>query len=362
EAFDISADTAVLGFTLLTSGMIVGVGISGPTTTRLGLKRSYMIAMTLSLVPQFLIPFSPSFLLILALRFIQGLSILFIIPILVVTTEAWFKPPAKIGIATGLWVGALSLGGATGGIVAGALFPAVGWQVTYLVLGLVGAGLWSIWLSTVKMPQKAVSDVRRDAIVSKPPLKMRDTWLLSIALVGFTWPTYALLFNLPSYGYTLGFSPLEVGQLTFLMSIAGFVAGPIGGALVDVFTARSGNLKLGCAQTIIVGTILATSGVLLLPLIGPAGFGYFAVAALLAGLVWWMVVPLLTMPAALYPPEKLALGSGAITFVGNLPIAVAPAIVFSLALSSGWTAGWFLTALITTFGIWFVLPFLRSSH
>ncbi|MFH1328409.1 MAG: MFS transporter [Candidatus Bathyarchaeota archaeon] len=363
--FGVTLETASLGYTLLAFGTTVGAGIGGPLTARLGLKKVYATAVFLVVVPQFFMPIS-SFEMILVLRFIQGLGILLYLPALIVISNAWFSAK-EVGIVTGAWIGAQSFGSAIGGLLSGILFPDLGWRITFYYLGILSLVLIVIWLFLAKMPPKLMADggshnknkPRKVKEERFDVFKMKATWLNSLAIIGFTWPIYALMFHLPAYGYFLGFSPMQVGELTFYMAVAGFIAAPIGGTVTGILTAKTGALKIGCGISSIIGTSIAIIGVILLPIIGPLSYGYFAIAALMAGMIWWTDTCVYTLPHAIYSKEKLVLGSGVVNFFGNITNGVAPLIMLVVVASLGWMMGWYLSAAVMSFGILFFIPFFR---
>ncbi|MGI8312262.1 MFS transporter [Saccharopolyspora hattusasensis] len=78
-----------------------------------------------------LIPVVQNYGVILLLRFVQGWGCMVTVTSAVVSS--WF-PTRERGLAIGVLLGAIGLGSALGGYVAGVLTPAIGWQNTFWLI------------------------------------------------------------------------------------------------------------------------------------------------------------------------------------------------------------------------------------
>ncbi|MGD8997999.1 MAG: MFS transporter [Anaerolineae bacterium] len=116
----------------------------------------------------------------------------------------------------------------------------------------------------------------------------------------------------------------EVGLVFGLFSISSVVGSTFGGALTD---------RLGRKAMLIFGLVTSASATLMMGLANSLAF--FLVSAVLVGLLAHSGVPAQqAMVADLLPPEKRTQGFGILRVVGNLAVAIGPAIGGFLAAQS----------------------------
>ncbi|MCE5361481.1 MAG: MFS transporter, partial [Acidithiobacillus sp.] len=135
QAMGVSASTlATAGVDAFSVGLFVAffLGHGGIFDTRI--KLGVLLAQVFLIVPQvllpILIPLTKSLLLLVVLRFCQGLMIM-MIALFSLQLGGWFRSSQR-GISLAAMLGAITLGGAVGGIVTGSL-AALGWQDVYFI-------------------------------------------------------------------------------------------------------------------------------------------------------------------------------------------------------------------------------------
>ena len=348
--FGISKTVAGLGTTIYAIGLVVGMIFGGFISDRIGIKGTVLTGMMLLIIPQFIIPSAGSFSLILALRFLQGLSFIAWAPF-VACVVGWFTGKQK-GFATGFYLGVALAGGMVGGFITGITLPSVGWKGTFYILGAVVAVFLILWQIVTVLPPKSGTVSRKQSGGYGLILRMKETWYLVLIMAGATWMLYTLLSRVPNYAFDLGYSEMEVGTLTTAIGIAYIVAALIAGPVSDILSVKSGLLK-GKGICMGLGFGVAVVGSLLVPLAAGAGYGMLFAALFIAAFgnswpqaIYWAV------PSEVYDPEIADAGTGFAGGLGNIPDPIAPTVILAIAGSgAGWTMAWITCAVASAVGV-----------
>jgi MFS family permease len=329
---------------------VVGLIVGGMVISKIGVKNTVILAMACLLIPQFLFPYIGNYGLLLFLKAIQGFASM-AWPALVVSIMSWVHGK-QIGLASGIFLGGSLAGGGIGGVIVGHIIPSMGWKASFWVLGLISLVITIIWYATVKIapaPTPAKTETTKTTEGPSPfakMLRMPETWLLSLIMLGSTWMLFGLLSTLPIYGKYIGYDVTKVGNLTTAVSIGYILAAVIGGSVSDGMAAKMGQLR-GRGIAMAIGFVLAIIGAILLPILAPASFGLFYFAALLSAFgnswpqaVFWAV------PHVAYPPDVEAAGTGFTGGIGNISDPIAPLVIGVVLGGSGrWAAGWWTCAI-----------------
>lgn len=348
-----STENAVmLGETIRMILWVVGLIIGGAVIGRIGFKSTVALAIACLLVPQFLFPYVRSYGLLLFLKAIQGLASMSW-PAFVVATMSWVQE-RQVGLASGIFLGGSLAGGGIGGFIVGHVIPAMGWQASFWVLGLISLAVTVLWYLTVRVPPapaeaKATGEAEEMSAGPSPfsqMLRMPETWLLSVIMLGSTWMLFGLLSTLPIYGADLGYDVTRVGNLATSVSIGYVVAALIAGSVSDVLARRMGELR-GRAMTMAIGFVAAIVGAILLPLLAPVSFGAFYFVALISAFGnSWPQAAYWAVPSVTYPPEVEAAGTGFTGGVGNISDPISPLVIGTLLGGAGqWNLGWWTCAI-----------------
>ena len=81
-----------------------------------------------------------------------------------------YFPPEKRGTANSFYNGAIYLGGALSSLSV-VLINAVGWKITFAMIGIIGIGCGFLALFIVREPERGRFDVAKAAVVSAPTEK-----------------------------------------------------------------------------------------------------------------------------------------------------------------------------------------------
>ena len=345
-------DAVMIGETVRMAFWVIGLIVGGMVIGKIGIKGTVMLAMACLLVPQFLFPYIGNYALLIVLKAIQGFASMSW-PALVVAIMSWVRGK-QIGLASGVFLGGSLAGGGIGGFIVGRVIPAMGWQASFWVLGLISIVVTIVWYASVKIvpaqeaPKEAAAaqETRGPSPFAKM-VRMPETWLLSIIMLGSTWMLFGLLSTLPFYGSYLKYDVTGIGNLVIAISIGYIIAALIGGYVSDVMATKMGNQLKGRSITMALGFIVAIIGAVLLPVLAPMGFGIFFFMALVCAFgnswpqaVFWAV------PSVAYTPDVEASGTGFTGGIGNISDPFAPLIIGVVLGTAGhWYVGWWTCAI-----------------
>ena len=246
-----NTDYAVLemGFQL---AFAVGAVLFGVVVDRLGVWRTYPLAVVGWSAAGFLTGFAPTYLAVLGCRIALGVCEAGNWPCGVRTVRT-VMPPAERSLGSAVFQSGTGLGAMlTPVVVAGCLWWAgpdhpSGWQIPFRVIGLIGLGWVALWLLTVP---RSLVDPLSSLTPDPSPLTPfsavfadRRFWLLAVLVVGVntTWHTFRVwlpLFLETQQGYSKG----EVQRFSFAYYAVADVGSWLAGGAVVVLHARGVRL------------------------------------------------------------------------------------------------------------------------
>jgi len=328
DEYRITTQFALLGFTLFVVGVASSFWLGGILTARLGVLKTIFLAQALLIIPQLLIPLSPSFEVILMLRTVQGLSLLSLIALLTCLYQ-WF-PISERSTAFGFHLGSYSLGVAAGGYIAGWLMP-LGWRTAYMYIAIftiIATAIFAIALSrkpkpnpnsNSSLPEQPKSSNNGSRVVYRTKL----TYIFSSMILLYAWGSYSNAGGLPVHLYTLNYLPLEVGTISLVVGLAGFVGASSGGLLAAYLYKRTGRLKTSYIKIVMLGAIISVTGWSSISFVAPYSFGATIAITFLMGFGAYASLPnIYALIATDYKPEHVSLAIGFSTFIAAIPEAV----------------------------------------
>ena len=277
-------------------------------------------------------------------RFLLGITEAGFFPGVIYYLTTWYPTSARARSVGLFYYGAplaLTLGGPLSGLlVAREAFGLHGWQVMFLVEGLLASlgGIAVLFLLKDRPEQAPWLDADEKAVLraalaadegtrEHPSVlrTLRDPRVLFLALVYFLVEMgfYGLTFYLPAQvarllGTGIG---LEVGLVTALPWICALIAV----TLIPPWCDRKDNARgIGALATLISGAALATSALTLSPLVALIALCVAAAGLIVAPALFW------TLPTRLLGGAAAAGGIALINSIGNLGGFVAP------NLRAGW--------------------------
>lgn len=375
--FGIPVTAAALILLLYYLGATVFAPVMGGLGDQIGRKRMVMIGLGVFAGAEFLAAVSPNFYIFLGARFLQGLGVACILPVVLAMIGQLF-PAEKRGLPLGVMAFSMSLGAITGALIAGLLIDNFGWPSIYWVSGgLALVGLVLVALLVPHMPppvQKRGFDVRGTflllltlgGLLAVPILAGNfgmGSWValgsLALGLIcavllwwscerlaspvieisllrqrAFVLPSVIYLLHLLCYGgavYSLAFiiadrpggNASQVGFINLFIYGASALAAPLAGRLVDRIDPRK---VLICAMAITLFGL-----VLFAQIRSDTPLWMIAMIATLLGLMTGGKTPaVMKIALGTIPEKKMGRGTGLLTMLRDLGVPAGSS--FSLAI------------------------------
>ena len=296
---------------------------------RMGPKILIFLAGVMGSAPLLSFMATDSFLLLLALRAVYGMSFLFLLAAVGPLFMQWF-PPRELPLVNGGFVLSVSLGITTSLFVVAPLSEAIGWEV--VLSGFGGASLLSAltWLSLGKAQRIHRDNESRSLIAfAWNVLRTRTTLLVAVADAGpLTLMTASLAWLPTLYHEVHEISLTAAGVYMGIFSLAGLVAL----VLASLFTARTRKRR---PFLIIPGILAGFAGFTVLVL--PDSVALYIAVAILGFVCWFYLPALLTIPMDMYPndPRRVSLISATLLSIGGIASSVAPPTIGAIADLTG---------------------------
>ena len=340
KAFSLTDMQLTYGYIIYMAGVVISAWWGGKSFDKFGMKKTMVAASLLFLIPQFLIPYTPSWSGILLLRFIQG-NFFAMFPALNVLNGLWF-PEKQHGLAAGIFMGGLCIGMAFGNFVCSRLIPSVGWQMTFIILGVIGVIVIAMWFlvssrsppKIEKHPEKGPEPIEEKKEISV--YKMGATWLLSFILLGNCWQTFVMYGCTQTMLFHYEYSLKQVGTLCLALGLIGVPSTLLGGICSDRFSKR---MKTGQARvlTMLIGFIIAFFAAFVVSTLSAMGFGWAMFAMLFLGWgVPWTNGGFFALPTEIFPKGSAGEGTGVATLIGNTADIFGPMLAVGISVVYGW--------------------------
>jgi MFS family permease len=338
EEFGLNDVTLNYGYMAYSVGIVFSMWWGGRFFDRYGMRRTMIAASLFFLIPQFLIPSIGSWSAIVVLRFLQG-NVIAVFPGLVAINGLWFTERER-GLASGIFMGGLALGTATGNYLCSLLLPLLGWRDTFIALGIISLALIIAWFVIVAK-RTGIGHSRSEGMDGKDKREIyRDpvTWLLALIMLGNCWQIYAIYGITQGMLFGYGYDLETVGLLCLALGLTGALSTPLGGFVSDILGKRSGTTR-GRILSMLMGFVMAFFGTLLVPFLAQEGYAMALIAMVLAGFgVPWTNGPYWALPTELFPEGLAGEGAGFSGFLGNTADIFAPVIAVFLGANYGWVS------------------------
>lgn len=331
----------------------IGHGGIFDTRIRLGV----LVAQAFLIIPQvltpILIPLTHSLLLFTVLRFSQGLMIM-MIALFSLQLSGWFRPSQR-GIALGAMLGAITLGGALGGLITGNLSH-LGWEMMYEITALImlaGAVIYFIFARDAQHLTSQLHTAKTQA-KQKSAWAMPMTWIMGIVQIPLTWTLFSVGGFMPAYGFHLGYQVGQVSHLMFIWGIVGFFAAVIG-ALVGDWMAKGKTSHRGVVnarlKVITFTNIIMGAGALMVLYLAPVSYSWFLIAAIVIACMMAIPPNFWATPASVFPLATVGAGAFGMGVISNSTSAIGPIVSSILVPSLGWSGVFWLIVILAIIGV-----------
>jgi len=363
SSFGINSSTlSVLGIDSFSIGLFVAffLGQGGIFDTRL--KTGVLVAQIFLIVPQFLIPVFYNLVILIALRFFQGLMIM-MLALFSIQLEGWF-PPDERARSLAFTLGAISLGSAAGGLLSGIL-KSFSWQESYYITGIImvaGAALYFIFAKDSKSQRKAIiqAEGKKHANALKNPLVI----IMGLIQLPLSWVLFSIGGYLSSYSYHLGYSSGLTSTLIVAWGLSGFIAAFIGAILGDHLSkGKTSNRDILNSRLLImtIADILMAAGIILMITIGSFSFYDLVFAAVVNGFLMMFPPNYWALPGNIFPLSIVSAGAFGMGLISNSADAIGPLVTSSLISDLGWNGVFLIMLGLSIFGILMNIYLSRST-
>ncbi|AIA56111.1 putative permease, major facilitator superfamily [Acidithiobacillus caldus ATCC 51756] len=358
KAMDIPPSTlSTAGIDAFSVGLFVAffLGHGGIFDTRI--KLGVLLAQAFLIVPQILLPLlmplTKSLTLLIALRFCQGLMIM-MIALFSLQLAGWFRSSQR-GISLAAMLGAITLGGAVGGIVTGSL-SRLGWQnVYYITAGIMVLGAVVYFLFARDAAGHAADiQLSKQNSHHKSVWSYPMTWIMGIVQIPNNWTLFTIGGFLPLYAYHLGYQPQQTGNVMFIWGLMGFLIAILGALLGDHWARQDNSHRNFVNARLRVITLANTSvivGALMILYLAPISYAWFLVSALVVACTMATPPNYWASPCNCFAVASMGAGAFAIGVISNSVSAVGPVASSVLIDTVGWSGVFWVMAILAALGL-----------
>ncbi|OBK35655.1 MFS transporter [Mycobacterium sp. 1245111.1] len=276
----VGAASAALVVSASTVGLAIGVIPWSALADRIGRVKAISISVTVATLVGMLVPFAPTFTLLLAGRFVEGLMVGGV-PAIAVAYLTEEVDPVHAARAAGIFVGGTTIGGLLGRLVSSPVAEVAGWRVGVFTVAVI-CGIAAMGFVKLAPEPRGFTPVLRDdanpegSLVHRLSVNLRTPRQLALFAQGFLlMGGFVALYNF--LGFYLTRPPFHLSRsavsLMFLAYLAGTWASSRAGADATrfgrkrVLLASVAVMMLGIAITlsdnviaVLVGLVVATAG------------------------------------------------------------------------------------------------------
>ena len=284
-----AADAALL-VSASTIGLALGVIPWSVVADRVGRVRAMSFAVISATVFGLLVPFAPTFSLLLTGRFLEGLM-LGGVPAIAIAYLSEEIEPRHAARAAGTYVAGTSIGGLLGRLVASPLAEWANWRVGIFAVAVLCAISAALFVALVPAPRGFVPQRSRrrgidPSLLSLLAANLRSPRLLALYAQGFLlMGGFVALYNY--LGFRLSGNPFGLPPALVSLVFVAYLAGTWSSAQAGILAARFGrwSILLVSVALMTIGVLMTLSASLVVVLIGVlvATAGFFAAHAVASG-------------------------------------------------------------------------------
>ncbi len=284
--FGISAPTAGLTVSLLVLAVAIGSLFYGPLSDRVGRKPVMVGTSFLVTIPTLLCGLAPNFAILVALRTIQGLLMPGLTSVAIPYVNEEFAGKDR-GLAMGIYVSGLTLGGLFARVGSAALTGLYNWRVALLVFTLptiiAALAMWRLLPDTKGKPGELSSSLRMDSrflrqTLHDMALHWRNRRLVGAFIIGFTlfFGFIGIFTYLPYYltGPSFKLPTISLG-LVYLLWLTGIFSPTAGTLAGRIGSRRAIAFSMGLAAIGLLITLIPILPIVILGL-GLLALGMFS--------------------------------------------------------------------------------------
>ncbi|MFD2761190.1 MFS transporter [Lentibacillus juripiscarius] len=257
KEFDVAVSASGLTLSLTIAGLIIGLVVLGFLSDRNGRTIFIKLSLAGSAVPFLIMPLYDSFMVLLALRFVQGVALAGL-PAAALAYLSEEIDKKRVHVATALYISSNALGGMVGRVMTGYITDHFSWQMAFYALAVLGililaAVVFMLPKSRFFEPSRDTfsHDLKAFAYHLKNPVLLLIFGLGVVLQLSFTGMWTYLPFYLEAPPFSLS---LETISYMFLAYGLGVVGSPAAGWLAGHFGLRA--VRLAGVFVMAVGMLL----------------------------------------------------------------------------------------------------------
>jgi YNFM family putative membrane transporter len=279
----VDAATSALVISAATIGLAIGVIPWSVAADRYGRVRAMSVAIVGATILGILVPFAPTFELLLTGRLLEG-AMVGGVPAIAIAYLSEEVETGNIARAAGSYVAGTTVGGLLGRIVAGPLSDLAGWRVGVLSVAVICAVAAVAFILLAPASRRFVRGTT--GLRAKLVANLRSPRLLAIYAQGFLlMGGFVALYNY--LGFRLLAPPFSLPVTVVSLVFVAYLAGTLSSSRAGALAARYGRLPvlLGSIAAMVAGVLLTLSGVLAVVLVGlvVATAGFFGAHSTASG-------------------------------------------------------------------------------
>jgi MFS transporter, YNFM family, putative membrane transport protein len=276
---------AALTISAATIGLAVGVIPWSMVADRVGRVRAMSVSVTVATVLGLLVPFSPTYELLLGGRFLEGLMVGGVpaIAIAYLTEEI---DPQHAARAAGTYVAGTTIGGLLGRIVAGPVAEVASWRAAMFTVAVL-CGVAALGFVRLAPHPRGFTPVRDSAgVLARLAANLRSVRQVTVFAQAFLlMGGFVALYNF--LGFRLSAAPFDLPQTAVSLVFLAYLAGTWSSSRAGAESTRFGRkpVLLASIAAMIAGVAVTTSNNIVLVLAGLllATAGFFGAHAIASG-------------------------------------------------------------------------------
>jgi YNFM family putative membrane transporter len=281
----VDAATSALVISAATIGLAIGVLPWSVAADRFGRVRAMSIAIVLATALGMLVPFAPTFPLLLAGRLLEG-AMVGGVPVIAIAYLNEEVDAGNTARAAGTYVAGTTIGGLLGRLVAGPVAEVAGWRVGVLCVAFLCAVAAAAFITVAPPSRRFIAGSGGTGLRHRLALNVRSARLLAIYAQGFLlMGGFVALYNY--LGFRLIAPPFALPATIVSLIFLAYLGGTWSSAQAGVLSSRFGRLPvlLVSIAIMIAGTLLTLSSSLVGVLAGlvVATAGFFGAQATASG-------------------------------------------------------------------------------
>lgn len=301
---------SVVGFTCIFTALPAGAIMQ-----KIGAKKFGIVVIASAIIENVVGAAAPTFEVLLATRFLEGISYGCMSMVSVAIITANFTSD-KRGLPNGIWVIWVSLAQLVVAQLANLVVPSFGWQGEWIAIGILQAIMLVFFVAFVKNPpmpeaKEEASSEKKQSILEG--LKEPAVWLISFSCLFLAVGCGCFTGLYPTYlQQGIGFDPATANNIISLSTIGGIVGSLAVGWVINKTAVRNRGILLA----VVCGIAMACFA---MQFRMPFNFALVALfAAVYSGVTQFnMPIAFAMVPDALKRPELLSMGLGVLMIGAN---------------------------------------------